>query len=874
MRTSVERLRIGLVVGAGLLVLVIAAFLGYARYKVHRALVDLPGRLGATITKEFNGYTYSQSDGGKTIFTIHAAKAVQHTDGTYMLHDVNMILYGKRGDRADRISGDDFEYDTKDEVIRALGIVHLDLEAPMAEGARTSEAAKHLDGGSAGHEDAGEGSRVIHVKTSGLVYMKKLGVAATAQGIEFAFGGFIGHAVGAEYDSDTGHLLLQSAITVSGLEGNHKGGGHPMAMTASHGELDRGSEIAEFADAHYSSAGETAQAEMAKIHLRHDGTVERIEGERRVVLEAAGQGSVRSDRADVALNTTSKPKTAVLTGSVHFEEDEALRQARGDSERANLDFDGQGHIQHAVLQGNVRTSEVLRGAGAGTGAPSRRDLTADNLELSMVSEGEAGRPQLRDAKASGSARLSSFVPDAKSGGATSTKLAGDSLLAHFVSQVEAGKGIAELSSVRGAGSTTVEQVTAQGVDQTSSGETLDAEFRPSAKGKGAVELATVVQQGGVVMNRRVPAKKVAGPGAAPDVQHATAAKAVFDTDTDRLTLTGDLKTGDVRMSDATSEISAARVVLEQDSGDATADGAVKVNYLQAGSGSRTGSRTGSGTGEPVHVLAARAELKHDAGRATFYGRSSDGRSSGAGSAGVARMWQAGAGGQGGSQVEAPVLVFEQEEKRLTARAETAGTPGTVHAVLADAASAKRPAAAAKAGAKDAMQPLRQGVARITSSLMVYSDLKRQAEFTGGVTVEDATGEMRAQQATVFLAAAGSGKGSNAGSGSVPGSAVALTGLFGGSVERIVATQRVEITQPGRKATGERLVYTASDQMFVLTGTAASPPKVVDATGGSTGGTTTGAALRFHSGDDSVIVSGNDGDTPAQKVRTETRVKQK
>ena len=75
MRISVERLRIGLLVGAGLLVVVIAAFLGYARYRIQRGIAGLPGRLGATITRESNGYTYSQSDGKKTVFTIHAAKS-------------------------------------------------------------------------------------------------------------------------------------------------------------------------------------------------------------------------------------------------------------------------------------------------------------------------------------------------------------------------------------------------------------------------------------------------------------------------------------------------------------------------------------------------------------------------------------------------------------------------------------------------------------------------------------------------------------------------------------------------------------------------------------------------------------------------------
>ena len=93
--------------------------------------------------------------------------------------------------------------------------------------------------------------------------------------------------------------------------------------------------------------------------------------------------------------------------------------------------------------------------------------------------------------------------------------------------------------------------------------------------------------------------------------------------------------------------------------------------------------------------------------------------------------------------------------------------------------------------------------------------------------------------------------------------------MGGSVERIVATGHIEMEQPGRRATGEQVVYTASDGMAVLTGTATVLPKVVDAQQG----TVTGTSLRFHSGDDSVVVS-NGGSGDRQKVRTETRVKNK
>jgi lipopolysaccharide export system protein LptA len=60
-----------------------------------------------------------------------------------------------------------------------------------------------------------------------------------------------------------------------------------------------------------------------------------------------------------------------------------------------------------------------------------------------------------------------------------------------------------------------------------------------------------------------------------------------------------------------------------------------------------------------------------------------------------------------------------------------------------------------------------------------------------------------------------------------------------------------LTQPGRKGEGEKLVYTSQDGRYVLTGTAANPPHMYDATRGNT----TGSALIFNDQDDSVEVSG-------------------
>ena len=99
---------------------------------------------------------------------------------------------------------------------------------------------------------------------------------------------------------------------------------------------------------------------------------------------------------------------------------------------------------------------------------------------------------------------------------------------------------------------------------------------------------------------------------------------------------------------------AAKVRVDRGSGDATAEGGVRVTYAQA-------PQEGGKEAEPVHVLANRAEMHGEGSgkkglgtegthRALFYGWA--GR--------MARMWQ------GTSQVEAPIIELEQGARRMTA----------------------------------------------------------------------------------------------------------------------------------------------------------------------------------------------------------------
>ncbi len=88
------------------------------------------------------------------------------------------------------------------------------------------------------------------------------------------------------------------------------------------------------------------------------------------------------------------------------------------------------------------------------------------------------------------------------------------------------------------------------------------------------------------------------------------------------------------------------------------------------------------------------------------------------------------------------------------------------------------------------------------------------------------------------------------------------------VDRMTATGHVVLTSQGRSGSGEQLVYSSVTGEYVLTGTAAAPPKLTD----PGRGTVTGEALIFHSRDDSVSIEGGGRETITETTAPEVHVK--
>lgn len=130
MALPVSRLRRWFAVGAILMIAIVVGMYSYARFRFHKAVHDVPAKIGLNIQQTAEGFSISKSVQGRTLFTVSASKAVQFKGGGQAeLHNVKIVIYGKDSSRFDRIVGEDFSYDPASGNVSAQGTVLIDLEA-------------------------------------------------------------------------------------------------------------------------------------------------------------------------------------------------------------------------------------------------------------------------------------------------------------------------------------------------------------------------------------------------------------------------------------------------------------------------------------------------------------------------------------------------------------------------------------------------------------------------------------------------------------------------------------------------------------------------------------------------------------------------
>jgi lipopolysaccharide export system protein LptA len=284
-------------------------------------------------------------------------------------------------------------------------------------------------------------------------------------------------------------------------------------------------------------------------------------------------------------------------------------------------------------------------------------------------------------------------------------------------------------------------------------------------------------------------------------------------------------TGSPRVSNGAMATSANTIRINRSTGDAVAEGDVKSTYTELKE-QPDGALLASSS--PIHVTAHTMTAHKTPGVALYRGN--------------ARLWQ------DANIIEAPTIQFDRDRRFVTAL----GTPlQPVKTILVQTETPGQKTMLNRGQIGNSTKIDQSSPITITSMQLSYTDSERKVHYQGGVVAKSTDFTATAQTADAYLLphSQTANQSSNSESFSGPG-----------HLDRMVAHGSVVIQQPNRKAEGERLVYTAVEEKFVLTG---GPPSIFDAEQGKI----TGVSLTFFKRDDRVLVEG-EASTP---VVTQTRV---
>ena len=258
--------------------------------------------------------------------------------------------------------------------------------------------------------------------------------------------------------------------------------------------------------------------------------------------------------------------------------------------------------------------------------------------------------------------------------------------------------------------------------------------------------------------------------------------------------------------DADSNVAARRIVMNEATGDLTAEGNVATRYQEPPESGSAASESPGGlfsASQPAFATAERMVSLRDQAQVIYEGD--------------VRLWQ------GKDRIEADKATIQREAGRLSAEGRVVTYLDGNEETSSETAEASE-------------QPTSQMV--ITAQSMQFDNTNRRAVYRRDIMLQRGDLIIRAEELEGFLA---------------PPDSEASSRL-----EKAVAKTNVAITQTApeatatRRAFGEHAVYDPSEESVRLTG---APARVVDESGNESAG----LALTYHLRDDRLLVQGGDGD---------------
>ncbi len=442
----------------GALVVALAGFLVMAHLRSRFNLRDLPKRLGVNIQVDEKDWTLVRNRGAHTEFKIHASRMVRlKADGHALLNDVDIELYGKDGETADRIRGGQFEWDPGTKKAIAAGPVEILIMRPtataaVAEGMRGAKPAKAKtpatplsNPAKAAAQSVEKGQ--IDVKTSGLTFDSDTGTATTAERVEFSTAQGSGSAKGAEFNSDAGTLVLEQAVEL-----NARRGAESVAIHAEYAEFDRDQLTCDMRVAAADYRGGEAKAGRAQILFRQDGSAVRLDAQEGFAMTTATGSRIAAPTGSIEFNQQNQPQQGKLEGGVTMTSGSGDRQETGSAPTVDVKFSPKGDLRQAHLERGVRLHSEQEGAGGARVVRDWRSPVAD-VEFRTAE----GRTEMKQVHGTGGVVITGLTQRA-GGAAAPSRMTADDVTGIF----GAGQQLEELTGV---GHARLEQTTATGTQE-------------------------------------------------------------------------------------------------------------------------------------------------------------------------------------------------------------------------------------------------------------------------------------------------------------------------------------------------------------------------------------------------------------------------
>jgi lipopolysaccharide export system protein LptA len=365
MPVSIVRLRYWFAATAIFLVAVVAGFYLYARWQSGQIVHVLPNPLGVTIQQTTQGFALSKSEGGRTLFTVRASRAVQFkAGGRARLHDVTIVVYGKQSNRFDQIYGKQFEYNPKSGDVIGIGAVHMDLQSNAQGPLRPDQTPPEVM------------KNPVHIDTSNLTFNQRTGNAATPALVRFSMPQASGSAVGASYNAKDNSLTMNSQVELTTT------GDDPMHIVANHAVMTKVPRQIVMAQPQVTRSDEYFSADQGTIFLRPDNTAYRLLAVGNVHADTISDAPthLQAAQGDFQIAPHNQVESGVLSGQVHVQAT-GKQPAEGQSRRAYLRFSGHNVLNFVHAVGAVKM--VQHRAPSPDGQPQQTEVDADAVDFTL-----------------------------------------------------------------------------------------------------------------------------------------------------------------------------------------------------------------------------------------------------------------------------------------------------------------------------------------------------------------------------------------------------------------------------------------------------------------------------------------------------------